>query len=67
MIITKHVFKRCIGSAENILNMEITEKEIERDLKIGLLRYETGRKELEDILEDAAASLIALADMRSTK
>ena len=67
MIITKHVFKRCIGSAENILNMRMTEKEIERDLKISLLRYETGRKELEDILEDAAASLIALADMKSTK
>lgn len=67
MIITKHVLKRCIGTAENILNLGMSEKEIERDLKIGLLRYETGRKELEDILEEAAASLIALADIKSTK
>ena len=63
MIITKHVFKRCLDKANSIDLSKYTEEEGHKRIKLLFLEYEIHRHTKEELTELLIAEGMALAEI----
>lgn len=66
MVITKHVFKRCIDRANAESVIKFTEKQIINLIKTRMLRFEMNKDGYDDLLEEVAVYAILLANLKKT-